>query len=274
MTALSNPFPKMPDFISAMERLNSWIRSSSGKRGLAPHRAIYYLKREVIEWAHRNLTVHHHNVRVVMPCRGCEGTGRYIDSWGNRFNHHWECGSLGRQRLEFVQTSIQNGPTWHSPWNTFYISGFRGPDWQLAIADQSWRPNQPGIDMTPDEVARDLNLLETTFTKRPGDYYTDWGGPWNHFRYSLYIGNTGEPVRRCSFCGIQLSDRACGFGVNRDGLEWTDYACDPCQKKVGGGLAVFGAFPVPAQLVTPAIQAWQRRQLIYRQQSKRNGDHG
>lgn len=106
---------EIPEPIWAMDRLNSWLRSGSARRAAygSLHRAIYFLKREAIEWADANLECLHSTVKVKTKCRACGGTGRYVDSY-HEWPHCRACNSRGTLALAFVQTIIRRGPVWHT----------------------------------------------------------------------------------------------------------------------------------------------------------------
>jgi hypothetical protein len=234
---------EIPEVIHAVSRLNSWIRSDSARGHFAPARAIYFLKGQAIEWADENLKCLHSTVKVATTCRGCGGTGKYCDTHGHTWPHCRACSSRGRLALLFVQTAIGGGPIWHTPWLKFHVRrDGANPHYALARWAEGWTVNEPGHDMEPWEVARDLNLAETTFTKRPGWYSTDWGG-CNDFHYSLYIGST--PADVCSLCG-GVADVKHGYGVTRRPIHWTDHACNVCSIMYGD---VFKAFSMPRQLI-------------------------
>jgi len=244
---------EIPEFIHAMSRLNSWLRSPDAK-GLhhTPARAIYFLKREAIEWADQNLHCLHSTVIVGgVSCRACGGTGKYTDSYGTEFPHCRACSSRGSLSLLFVQTAIGGGPVWHTPYLKFYIRHrTANVCWLLKRWAEGWTVNEPGHSMKPWEVARDLNLLETTLTRRPGWYSTDWG-TFNDFNYSLYLGAT--PADVCSFCGEKAPPNYGNFlayAVTRKGISWTDHACTNCELHWGrSSAAIFSKFPIPVVLV-------------------------
>jgi len=242
----------IPEFIWAVSRLNSWSRSQGARDNFhSPTAAIYFLKREAIEWAHENLACLHSTVIAGVVCRACGGTGNYVDSYGYDWQHCRACSSRGRRSLLFVQTAIGGGPIWHTPWMKFYVRRGGSPHWQLARWVEGWNVNEPGIEMEPWEVARDLNLVETTFTKRPGWYSTDWG-TFNNFHYSLYLG---DAKKVCEFCGSREKLSACR--VFRRPLSWTAYACIVCSKTRA---KLFDEFTIPRELVdNPHIQKFVER---------------
>ncbi|HVI10200.1 MAG TPA: hypothetical protein VND65_18060 [Candidatus Binatia bacterium] len=242
-------FPsQVPEFIHAVSRLNSWLRSPSSKRNFAPARAIYFLKREAISWADAHLSCLHSTVKVAVECRGCHGTGKYTDSYGHIWPWCKACRSRGRLALTFVQTVIGGGPTWHSPWSGFWIRGRRvHPPYELARWAEGWTVNEPGKNMEPWEVARDLNLVETTFTERPGWKFHDEWGYGNDFHYSLYVGETPKGV--CHLCG-GTEGPFCAYGKTNLPVSWTAHVCENCTKTQGGtGLIYKRLEMVPLELI-------------------------
>jgi hypothetical protein len=215
----------IPDFINAVSRLNSWVRSKSAKENWgAPARAIYYLKSRAIEWADMNMVCLHSTVKVRTQCRDCKGTGKYLDSYGELWPHCRACGSRGMLSLLFVQTHISGGPIWHTPWNRFWIHRKKSPAYQLARWVEDWSVNEPGHDMKPWELCRDFNLVETTFTSRPDWYSTDWG-QYHDFLYSINLG-VRKPV--CEFCpAFEHLHRFCVF---QRPISWTAWVCDKCHR--------------------------------------------
>ena len=249
---------EIPEALFAMDRLNSWLRSDSAKRGWPPTRAVYFLKREAIEWADANLSCFHSSVTTATTCRGCRGTGKYTDSYGEKWPHCRACGSTGRVALLFVQTVIvEAGLTWHTPWMKFYIRGLhKHPPHDLnRLLFDEWSVNQKGREMTPDEVARDLNTVETFWTNRPSEYHTDWGGPFDDFKYAIFVGETPQ---KCSLCGD--ASEPYGYRVRRGFVEWTDHACKSCGNP--SSRTAFDRFPVPNYLITENVQKFiERRRL-------------
>lgn len=264
---------EIPEPIWAMDRLNSWLRSPSAHRGgySTPYRAIYFLKREAIEWADANLECLHSAVKVKAKCRDCGGTGKYTDSYGYEWPHCRACSNRGSLALEFVQTIIRGGPVWHTPWLKFYVyRGQRYSGYRLSIplglvrgADEEWSVYQAGRDMTPEEVARDLNTIEGFWTKRPAPYYTDYGGPFDDFKYKLYVGAT-DPSR-CSLCG-SFSEEPYRYGVSRSCIEWSDHACKVCANLYKHSAKVFDLFPIPQPLLRSShIQRFIERRSCVRE---------
>ena len=247
---------EIPESIWAMSRLNSWIRSASYRRQSygGPRNAIYFLKRQAIQWADENLSCLHSTVQTITKCRGCAGTGRYVDSRGYEFDHCRACNNQGTLSLLFVQTAIAQGPIWHTPWLKFWIHDKKNPPYNLARwVDGDWSVNQAGQDRTSAEVAGDLNTVESFWTDRKGAWTSsDWGTFW-HFDYRLWVGETEN---RCAFCG-NASDVGYNYCVARRTIQWTDHACKSCDAKQKGTGDIYKNFPVPMHLIAdPRIVHW------------------
>ena len=247
---------EIPESIWAMDRLNSWLRSPSARRGLygSPYRAIYFLKREAIQWADANLACFHSAVKVKAKCRDCSGTGRYVDSYGYEWPHCRACDNRGSLSLEFVQTIIRGGPVWHTPWLKFCVHRGRPhtshfvnvPRDLIRWVDDEWSVHQLGRDLTPEEVARDLNTIEGFWTNRPRPYYTDYGGPFDDFKYKLYVGTTDPSV--CSLCGDRANENYT-YGVSRGCIQWSDHACKTCGNLHRNSVKIFELFSTPKILL-------------------------
>jgi hypothetical protein len=248
-----------------MSRLNSWVRSASFRHASygEPRRAIYFLKRQAIEWADANLSCLHSTVKTRTTCRDCAGTGKYVDSYGSEWDHCRACSNRGTLALLFVQSIISNAESrqnplvWHTPWLKFYIRHKPGPPYNLARWSD-WRVNEPGQDLTPAEAARDLNICESFWPDRRGAWTSSDYETFYHFDYRLYVGQT---ERKCAFCGQEPQLGA--FGVARSTIQWSDHACKSCEtiRKVNG--SIFDQFPIPEHLVRdPEIQFWMRRHEV------------
>jgi hypothetical protein len=254
-----------PEPLLAMSRLNSWVRSPSFRSGFygEPRRAIYFLKRQAIEWADANLRCMHSVVKTKTTCRDCGGDGKYIDSYGYQWDHCRACNNRGTLSLIFVQSIIsnvasrENSLVWHTPYLKFYIRHKPGPHWELARWTE-WRVNEPGKDLTPAEAARDLNICESFWPDRRGAWESSEWGTFYHFDYRLYVGKT---ERKCSFCGGE--PQLGSFGVTRGTIQWSDHACKPCETRLKVNGSIFEQFPVPEHLTSDSeIQLWMRRHEV------------
>ena len=255
--------------LHAMARLNSWLRSKSGRRPVygRPLGAVYYLKREAIIWADANLACKHGSIIVGVECRDCGGSGRYCDSYGCQHDHCWRCGSRGRTSLHFVWTWIEEAAIlWHTPRDKFWIPGKHTPLYSLAVWDDRWGVNQPGLEMTVEEVARDLNIVEAFWPRRPGEHHTDWG-TFDVFHYTLNLGDVERD--RCAICGGEANPNY-RCHVRRGWFEFSDVACKRCHDQKG--IEVFNLFPFPVHIVGPHAREWAERKGRAYPEHERTGE--
>lgn len=248
----------------AIDRLNSWARSDSSRRYLSsPVRAIYDWKRHFIEESLRAGRVENpHAIRLTLTCRDCNGSKKYTNMYGEEFPWCRRCGSSGVVPLRFLVTTIC-GYTWHTPeTEAMRISRVCLPEdiWQRSTLSVDWEPNQKGRDLQVHQVAQWLNVLETEYPNVPGSHgvydYGNWIGDADHKRYKLYLGRFDT---ECAFCGCPKEPEIIGgcYGVSREFIEWSAWACKPCDGIQGDGKSIFAQFPVPVeQLQHPEIAKW------------------
>lgn len=281
------------DVLTAIDRLNSWVRSESYRHGLwhsTLTRRIYEMKSAAIERAHRELVCTHRLIETLATCRDCGGDGRYVDTGGQEFDHCHACSNTGRVRLQFVETRIYDRNrhpdpaiaaremvtgavgfpilhAWHTPRMRFYNRSFDLP--QEIGTDVTWSVNQPGRDLTVDEAARDLLLCEPVFPPRyrHDQYCDDWECRCTD-RYVLYLG---EVTNCCAHCGADLSGFAAdartdagGMQVNRLGkkigrVDFTVAACAACYEARRWHAITLFDVALPPQLVAPQhVAEWVR----------------
>lgn len=257
---------------AAIDKLNSWVRSSSGRRSISsPTYAVYDWK---LEWIRRAIAAETTQIRAIylsLTCRDCGGSKRYTDSMGYEHPHCRKCSSTGMVRLEFLDTCV-DGFRWHTPRERTWSLRLPEDLWKSASLSCDWEPNAKGRDLEPWEVAGCLNVLEKEMPNVPNGHSTgnDWDGfGWkNHKQYRLYVGQQPEA---CEFCGRFDAHR---FHPCRGSIEWTAFACDACRgmfatanvwsdiehKYVpsgGNGKSIFDEFKMPMQLLThPEILKW------------------
>jgi hypothetical protein len=254
----------LPESMLAMSRLNSWVRSPSFRSFGGPRNAIYFLKRQALDWADSHFRCLHSTVITLTTCRGCAGTGKYTDSYGHTFDHCRACSNRGTLSLLFVQTLIEDKMVWHTPWMKFYIRGkSASPPYNLARWTDDWKVNEPGKDLTPAEAARDLNTVECFWPDRQGAWTSNDFGMFFHFDYRLHVGAT---ERKCTFCGS--TEVQGSFGVTRETVQWSDHCCRSCESIVRGTHGnVFDAFPLPWHLLRdPQIELWMARHTEIRRE--------
>jgi hypothetical protein len=237
--------------VAAIDRLNSWARSASYRRGHGGGReAVYTLKREALLEAHRRGELAWRWVEARVKCRDCGGAGLYIDQYGCKHDHCWACSNTGTARLEFAESTIC-GTVWHSPANDF---PFRGGNPVFGDAGD-WAPNLPGRDLEPWEAARDLNVAETFFPPRCSEARYG-GGMDSCWGYKLHVGRLTD---RCQLCGAEPGE-GLNHGCSRGVITWTAAACQTCRDSYPRDASIFGAFPFPSELAShPEIVAWRER---------------
>lgn len=260
---------QLQDALSSVDRLNSWVRSESYRQGNWDCRkAIYYLKRSALKkvlalgWP-----ANHRAVVATVRCRDCDGSGRYLSSYGNRKLNCYPCNSTGLVRLEFIESSLPGGITWHTPrqeWQAI-APGLLSQQAPMPVMD--WQPNQTGKDLSIVEAANALNLAEVFFPDRPSITTSPFGYCYI-FDYKFWLGRIeGSDCRLCGREG-ELNTFVC----SRDLFTWHDRACNACADQSG----IFDLFPFPDPMAAhPAIQEWharheQEHQRLERYQAQRN----
>ena len=243
---------------SALDRLNSWVRSPSARNWFrSPRHAIYdwkiHLIRDAIDKGEAKLSA----VCFTATCNHCGGTKQYIDSGGYKWPHCRRCRSTGITPLLFVVSEMY-GLKWHTP---------RDKAWELRLPENffdsapestDWAPNMPGTDMETWEVAACLNILEPAMPK-PGRHSvydrSQYFGEVDHAKYRLYLGRS-EVV--CQLCGHTSTEERDGINhhVSRAYIEWSAWGCEGCRATLG--TAIYSKFPVPA-INHPEIITWLAR---------------
>lgn len=245
-----------PSAVLSMDRLNSFMRSSGrGAYGDSFYHHVYQLKDLVVRQADEAGLVTARLVYVDAKCRRCGGTGE----WRGRYERDncWHCGGSGKQRLYFREHCI--GRTlrapdwplenliWHKP-----MYGVEPENRRRFVSAGDWKPQAPGKDLTPEEVAEALNSVEAEIESKH----------WAADRYHLVIGrDEGE----CRFCDSTTEDRE-SYIVSRGRLIWGSRACASCRKHYqqlgidyGNTMLIYSRFPLPKEFPTPAIGAWCER---------------
>ena len=244
--------------IAAVDRLNSWVRSKSYGHSSAK-KMVYHMKDQAISAALKAGMARARGIKVVVTCRDCGGSGRYIDGYGDRKPHCRQCDSNGKHWLRFIETSFTPfelvlgftiTPRWHTPWmNCLY----RPCQYEECTIVEDWQPNTPGADMAIDDVCRCLITAERVFPDKPPPDYNEYAAdPMN---YALYLGRTDET--RCSLCGGHAEQ--CGYVVSRRRLVWTDNACGLCRSLWNKDAEIFEKFPWPMSLLQGEhVREWLR----------------
>lgn len=255
--------------LDALTGLNSHARSGAGKR------AIYAYKTLASAFAIAAGAATVQLRQWTGTCGPCGGTGRYVDSYGERWPHCRSCSSTGRATLKFTEVSIADGPTWHHPFETsdgrdlaalahaarwdgihgrwYDLLGNEPIFWNIT---NGWAPRQPGTRLEPDSLAAALNIVEgwALDVRVPiGDTFH-----WIHERalmdmrrYVLDLGRLPGPCYRCG------GDVWCGLG--RSGPPFA-FATPVCRTH---GKLEPALWPntVPDSVITPALAEWRDRHV-------------
>jgi hypothetical protein len=241
------------DAIHALDRLNSWVRSPCYSPSWSgPRDAIYRMKRVAIRRASESGIATHRGITVPVKCRRCNDQGRYIDWDGRDRGACWTCNGTHQVMLDFVETRITDGPTWHSPWQHFPLPT---PCRRELVLD--WKPNSMGIDMKPSDVAACLCSTEMVFAEPHVSFRCDYDGMEyrdDPFNYCLYIGIVNAD--RCGLCGRPENDGA-SYVARRGRICWHDHACIACEALARStSVSIYEQFKTPADLITGAITDW------------------
>jgi hypothetical protein len=248
----------------ALDRLNSAVRA----RCHVPARAVYAMKRNAIKQAHQDgLIDRYRRIGMDVKCHDCGGTGRYTHWSGDEYDHCWACRNTGTAHLVFIETRLAGDILWHSPTREF---PYLGADFQLPACEEhpgDWNVNAPGKPLTVSEIARDILVTERAF-RRPGIGWSYSIHETESYAYKLYLGETEHS---CRFCGVAINvddwKTYHRYGVSRDRLEWSDYACNECSAKYPAHFtwgvkqaSIFDDFPVPVALLQDEhVRAWVRK---------------
>lgn len=244
--------------VSAM---NSFLRSEACRRHYwrsSIGHVVYHYKREAILQAHRLGMATHRRADVTVKCRDCGGTGKYSDTWGQTHDHCWHCSSTGYAELVFVETTLP-GVVWLSPYQRCFDFVTRVAE--LPPTDQNWQVNQPGVDLTPSQVADHMNEIEAFFPKRPPVQYGEWNDFDVYASYSIWVGETRPGA--CALCCHHLEPHYGGHGVSTGRLIWNARVCERCRTKCSPG-EIFNVLSrhMPAEFITPEIRRWVERHPV------------
>lgn len=260
-----------PAAYDALDRLNGYVRSEAHRDAYlsSPRRAIYEMKRQAIIVATAADLAMHKKVQIAVTCRDCGGSGRYVDSYGYEFAHCRACTSKGTVVLHFIDTRIalpDRELRWHTPEQNFRSTsvywnvGKEEPAHLHYLAPSEvaldWTVNQPGRDLAPWEVARDLVLAEQHFKSTRYAYrswgFSEYGCSLDPFRYDLYVGRT---ERVCWRCSAAVPETRGWLGKTIDRVHFTAAICEDCQTLLGSPWPT----AIPASLVeNEHIREWMR----------------
>lgn len=216
-------------------------------------------------------------------CGHCRGTGRYVDSYGERWPHCRQCSSTGRVTLKFTEVSIADGPTWHHPFETSAgrdlaaIAGAAIWDgsgwgrWRDARGNEpvfwnitdGWAPRQPATRLDPDPLAAALNVVEAwaLAVRVPiGDTFH-----WIHERaladmrrYVLDLGRLPGPCYRCG------GEVVIGLGCSGPPFAFASPVCRAHERTE----PAFWPRTVPDSALTPPLIEWRDRHVALRFDSR------
>jgi hypothetical protein len=276
--------------LEAIDHLNSWVRSDSA-RGWhsSPRYAIYDWKHAAIQRAIKDGTARCDAIYLTLNCRDCGGTGKYIDSYGEKFPRCRRCSNSGHSTLLFLTTAIGD-IRWHTPHDKCWRFNLPEDFWQSARLSVDWEPNQKGRDLELWEVAECLNVLEEAVERgelpKPGSHgvydRSYWIGDSDHGKYRLDLGRSERVCEICSTPAVAKdAERGLYDGVHhhvtREHVEFSAWACYACKalyatvnrwcdvaKKYvpdgGNGKSIFDEFKIPIERCQhPEVRKWLER---------------
>lgn len=261
------------EIIDALVRLNVHARAfGSGKR------AIYAYKILVSA-----ITIVTGSAGVMLrqwtgKCHGCNGTGRYVDSYGETWPHCRKCRSTGTVTLKFVEVGITNGPLWHHPfdqsagWDLARLAGVaiwddvkgawkdaRGFETIFWNITDGWTPKQPAEQLNANAAAKLLNIVEPWVRETPLPFEAAGRLRWlgecaqsEMRRYTLSLGRLDGPCFRCG-----SSDVVVGLGCSGPPFEFATPVCRTHERIE----PAFWPKSVPESALTPALREWRDRHV-------------
>lgn len=259
------------EVLSALHRLNTHARAyGSGKR------AIYAYKTLVA-----GLLVHlgEASAQLVQwtgTCGHCSGTGRYVDSYGEKFPHCRQCASSGRVTLKFVETTLPDGVVWHHPWTNdqggIEIGDLAGLSrwqsrepygWRDAKGNESifwnvasnWQPRQPAERLVPDDAATALNAVEAWLLASvlPPSNTLHWMRERALREMRGYVIDLGRVGLGCWYC--ESVEIVCGLSRPGPPFAWSAPVCREHSKHD----PALWPNVLPEWAMTPPLVEWKRR---------------
>lgn len=274
MTAINTAQPPVPNTVEVdgllailprIDALNSYLRSPARRRGWSGSsldRVVYHYKREALKDATNWRIAAHRLVAAVTECRDCGGSGKYVDSYGEKWPHCRRCSSSGRVKLRFIESTL-DGFIWHTPVDHAY-SFMIERTWEMPEHPAvDWHVHQVGRDLDIDTVADHLLAVEAHFPRKTPRYYAYDGCEFDpHNTYTLYAGESDPST--CVLCtGAMIESegkyphRLC---VSTGRVQWSTTICDACYTAANATSAanVFKAAAArfPESLWTPALRHW------------------
>jgi len=249
--------PIAQETITAMSRLNSYVRSNSYYRPYSTNLKyiIYRYKMALLVGCVKAGVTQSRLVMVRATCRTCGGRGYY--GWDND-NTCWTCHGAGWVALEFIETRLPGEVIFHTPYGPQRSAP---AELQMTIRGQQpawvsdWKPNQDGIDLEPGDLAEALNIVEAWFygDRFPVNYIMGrHGGDEDDVWYRLPVGK----IDTCSWCG---APGEITFTRDTHLLRWIESSCHKCRYK-----HPFELSPKPDQLLAPtSVQTWLARRAAW-----------
>lgn len=259
-----------PEVVTALHALNQHARAyGCGKRAIYAYKTLVAALLVAAGEASAQL------VQWTGTCGHCRGTGRYVDSYGEKWPHCRQCSSTGQVTLKFVETALPDGVVWHHPWDRYDAGGREIADIAgLAIWDgergryrstngtepvfwnitSGWSPRQPAETLLPDDTAARLNTVEAWVV---ASNFPHIGRNWLESRaldalrgYVLDLGRIGG---LCWYC--ESHEISCGLSLPGPPFAWSAPVCREHQQlPVSLWPTVF-----PEWVMTPPLVEWKRR---------------
>lgn len=257
--------PDLETALAAMDVLNRWVRKEHASR---PRKAIYWLKANyaVRDAILAGLLTRFRFVQSEVACNRCRA-GIYYDWDGQDRGRCHACNGTSRVTLKFVETTIADRFTWHSP---LEYSSWLG--WDVADLPPEdpgdWSPRRDGIDLPIEDAARLLNLVETHWShvivkRAPYDLGREEWDDTRYYRFAYHLDLEAATTGGCALCGGEAKNGDAGAMIHchsrRPGLNLRSLVCHACQQKHPGGelWKVLGELPLPPH--GPHLAAWIAR---------------
>jgi hypothetical protein len=262
----AKPTPVTADLVRALGRLNGHARAyGNGKRAIYAYKMLAAAVALTLDGAKAEL------VQWTGQCGHCGGTGRYVDSYGEKWPHCRQCASTGTVTLKFVETVLFDGQVWHHPWK--YDSGIELAEiagivkWDGHSAGWiprepvfwnvggGWAPQQPGERLVPDEAADLLNTVEAWVLASvlPQGDKLHWIRERALREMRGYVLDLGRVGLRCWYC--ESPEIHVGLGRPGPPFAWSAAVC-----REHSNLSP-AEWPnvLPEWMMTPPLVEWKRR---------------
>jgi hypothetical protein len=249
--------------LEAMDVLNRWVRMEGVSR---PRKAIYWLKSHyaIRDALMAGLMTRMRYVQSTVKCNRCQN-GIYFDWDGRSRGPCRHCNGSSRVTLKFVETTLGERFTWHSPLEHSSWLGWSMRDLE-AITVDDWTPGRNGIDLPVEEAARLLNVVERYWWQQicqesPYSFLDRAEYDDTRHYYFAYSLDLDVPQSACALCGVALPSDPSRWhrmvATRSPGLQIRWPVCDVCGKrdKVWDRLA---AIPTP-DVAGPELAAWMKR---------------